>query len=84
LTTSNGVTRSTTLPRRVASQIAKKRNYDHEKVNIRTGYCRSPATLLNEFLKEHRTVQELKQEIAALHCNRERAGGANTGSQRSA
>jgi len=24
------------------------------------------AMLLNEFLKEHRTVQELKQEIAAL------------------
>ena len=35
------------------------------------------AMLLNEFLKEHSTVQELKKEVAALTATVKRAGVAN-------
>src|SRR5215813_5003454 len=40
------------------------RDQDGEPYTVR--YEAVNAMLLNEFLKEHRTVQELKQEIAAL------------------
>ena len=42
------------------------------------------AMLLNEFLKEHRTVQEQQKEIDALKSRTERAGSANSKSERTA
>jgi Chaperone of endosialidase len=42
------------------------------------------AMLLNEFLKEHRSVEELKKEIAMLTCDCERTGSANPKSERPA
>jgi uncharacterized small protein (DUF1192 family) len=41
-----------------------KRDRDGKLQTVR--YDQVNAMLLNEFLKEHRTVQELKQEVAAL------------------
>jgi hypothetical protein len=40
--------------------------------------------LLDEFLKEHRKVQELKKEVAALTATLERAGGATREGERPA
>ena len=39
------------------------------------------AMLLNEFLKEYRTVQELKQEIVSAHGESKRAENTNPGYQ---
>ena len=54
----------------VAEEVEKvnpdlvKRDRDGKLQTVR--YEAVNAMLLNEFLKEHRTVQELKQEVAAL------------------
>ena len=47
-------------------------------------YDQVNAMLLNEFLKEHRTVQELKKENCNAHCECERAGSANPKGERTA
>jgi hypothetical protein len=45
-------------------------------------YDQVNAMLLNEFLKEHSTVQELKEPSCGAHCDCERAGSVNSKSKR--
>jgi acetyl-CoA acetyltransferase len=57
------------LPDQIAIPGSQKLSPFHRRRNgepLSVRYEQINAMLLNEFLKEHRTVQELKNEVAAL------------------
>ena len=58
------------------------RDSDGKPYTVR--YRANHAMLLNEFLNEHRTVQELKNEIAALTATVKEQARANSKSEREA
>ena len=59
---------------------------DEEGKSYTVRYEAVNAMLLNEFLKEHRKVEEQdsKRQLQAAHCTAERAGSANPESERPA